>query len=376
MILKKNEEKSKDEEDDIIEVSQKTDETTYFLKIYYSKDKQSIIFKVEQENIQTYYYYEKYQLSDLKKGNNKFNKMNTLTEVYQNIKLISDKSTSKFEIESSNKIKISFLDKSQTLLDFTLRKKVISQNRLNSIIIRQLEENKTKIKSIKKNTNKIEKNINEQNESINDINTKMETISEKLENIIKEIDHIKNTVKNISTINHNKQDKCNDKNNKNKNSKESHDDKHKNTTEIINNKKGNKSCCKIYEFIFMLNLTIIILIAYIFFKLKAIDEKGDIEKQKLNSLKDKYSFLNYLYGMTDQELLYIQNTFISGIIKEKEKEKEIKNNNEQENKNDIDNNDKNNNFENKNIDEKKKRKYEETKNTMEDSDVFNVDFNE
>ena len=25
---------------------------------------------------------------------------------------------------------------------------------------------------------------------------------------------------------------------------------------------------------------------------------------------------------------------------------------------------------------KKKRKYEETKNTMEDSDVFNVDFNE
>ena len=374
MILKKNEEKSKDEEDDIIEVSQKTDETTYFLKIYYSKDKQSIIFKVEQENIQTYYYYEKYQLSDLKKGNNKFNTMNTLTEVYQNIKLISDKSTSKFEIESSNKIKISFLDKSQTLLDFTLRKKVISQNRLNSIIIRQLEENKTKIKSIKKNTNKIEKNINEQNESINDINTKMETISEKLENIIKEIDHIKNTVKNISTINHNKQDKCNDKNNKNKNSKESHDDKHKNTTEIINNKKGNKSCCKIYEFIFMLNLTIIILIAYIFFKLKAIDEKGDIEKQKLNSLKDKYSFLNYLYGMTDQELLYIQNTFITGIIKEKEKE--IKNNNEQENKNDIDNNDKNNNFENKNIDEKKKRKYEETKNTMEDSDVFNVDFNE
>ena len=374
MILKKNEEKSKDEENDIIEVSQKTDETTYFLKIYYSKDKQSIIFKVEQENIQTYYYYEKYQLSDLKKGNNKFNKMNTLTEVYQNIKLISDKSTSKFEIESSNKIKISFLDKSQTLLDFTLRKKVISQNRLNSIIIRQLEENKTKIKSIKKNTNKIEKNINEQNESINDINTKMETISEKLENIIKEIDHIKNTVKNISTINHNKQDKCNDKNNKNKNSKESHDDKHKDTTEIINNKKGNKSCCKIYEFIFMLNLTIIILIAYIFFKLKAIDEKGEIEKQKLNSLKDKYSFLNYLYGMTDQELLYIQNTFISGIIKEKEKE--IKNNNEQENKNDIDNNDKNNNFENKNIDEKKKRKYEETKNTMEDSDVFNVDFNE
>ena len=374
MILKKNEEKSKDEENDIIEVSQKTDETTYFLKIYYSKDKQSIIFKVEQENIQTYYYYEKYQLSDLKKGNNKFNKMNTLTEVYQNIKLISDKSTSKFEIESSNKIKISFLDKSQTLLDFTLRKKVISQNRLNSIIIRQLEENKTKIKSIKKNTNKIEKNINEQNESINDINTKMETISEKLENIIKEIDHIKNTVKNISTINHNKQDKCNDKNNKNKNSKESHDDKHKNTTEIINNKKGNKSCCKIYEFIFMLNLTIIILIAYIFFKLKAIDEKGEIEKQKLNSLKDKYSFLNYLYGMTDQELLYIQNTFISGIIQEKEKE--IKNNNEQENKNDIDNNDKNNNFENKNIDEKKKRKYEETKNTMEDSDVFNVDFNE
>ena len=59
--------------------------------------------------------------------------------------------------------------------------------------------------------NKIEKSLKEQNNVINDINTKIEEIGKKLENAIKEIDTIKKTIKNLSTNNQNKKDKCDDK---------------------------------------------------------------------------------------------------------------------------------------------------------------------
>ena len=83
MILKKNEEKSKEEENDFIKVSQKIGEIIYDSKIYFSKDKQSIIFKIEQDNIQTYYYYEKFQIFELKNNFKIFNNLNTLNDIYQ-----------------------------------------------------------------------------------------------------------------------------------------------------------------------------------------------------------------------------------------------------------------------------------------------------
>ena len=263
MISKKNEEKSKEEENDFIKVSQKIDEVIYDSKIYFSKDKQSIIFKIEQDNIQTYYYYEKFQIFELKNNFKRFNNLNTLNDIYQNIKSIADKSTPKFEIESLNKIKVSFVNKSETIFELTLRKKILCQHRLNSLIIGKLEENKSKIKSIKKNANKIEKSIKEQNDIINDINTKIEEIGEKLENVVKEIDTIKNTVKNLSAINQNKQDKFDDKKNKNKNNKESNDNNNKNKNIQDINNTTNISTSKIYEIIFILNLVIIVSISYI-----------------------------------------------------------------------------------------------------------------
>ena len=377
MILKKNEEKSNEEENDIIKVSQIIDEMIYDLKIYFSKDKQSIIFKIEQNNIQTYYYYEKFQIFELKNNFQRFNKLNTLTDIYQNIKSICDKSNAKFQIESLNKLKVSFINNSETIFELTLRKKVLCQNRLNALIIEQLKENKSKIKSIKKNSNKIEKSIKEQNDIINEINPKIEEISEKLENVIKEIDRIKNTVKYISTINQSKQNKCDDKTHKNKNSKEIHDnDKNKNTSEA--NNTTNKSCCKIYELIFILNLVIIVLTSYIFLKLRKIEEREELEKQKFEKLRNKFSFLNYLFEMKADDLLYIQNTFDTGVILEKEDEnEEVKSNS---NKKEIEGKE----GRNKNIDmklklfeENKKRNVKEDNNRKQDQEdlgAFNINF--
>ena len=372
MILKKNEENSMDKENNIIKVSQKIDEIIYILKIYFSKDKQSLIFKVEQECIQTYYYYEKYQIFELKQNHKRFNELNTLTEVYQNIKSITDKSKAKFELESLNKIKISFVNKSETLFDLSLRKKILSQNRLNALIIGQLEEYKSKIKSNKKNVNKIEKTIKEQNDIINDINSKIEIMSEKLENIIKDIDNIKNTVKKLSTNYQNKKDKYDEKKNKNNNSKDSKENNNKNKNSPEINNTTNKSCCKIYEIIFILNLIIIVLIAYIFLKLKKIDEKEKIDKKKFEGLKDKFSFLNYLADMKEEDLLYIQNTFDTGEISNDEKEEDVQNNNDSEKEGNEDK--KNIDLKKKLFDKKKKSKLKEDNNTDEDTGTFNVNF--
>ena len=377
MILKKNEENAMDEENNIIKVSQKIDEIIYILKIYLSKDKQSLIFKVEQECIQTYYYYEKFQIFELKQNHKRFNKLNTLTEIYQNIKSITDKSTAKFEIESLNKIKITFVNKSETLLDLTLRKKILSQNRLNALIIGQLEENKSKIKSNKKNANKMEKTIKEQNDIINDINSKIEIMSEKLENIIKDIDNIKNTVKKLSTNYQNNLDKYDEKknkNNKNNNSKEykENNNKNKNSPEI--NNTTNKSCCKIYEIIFILNLLIIVFIAHIILKLKKIDEKETIDKKTLERLKKKYSFLTYLADMKEEDLLYIQNTFDTGEILNDEKEEDDSINNDSEKEGNEDK--KNIDLKKKLFDKKKKSKLKEDNNKDDDTGTFNVNFDD
>ena len=375
MILKKNEEKSKVEENDFIKVSQKIDEIIYDLKIYFSKDKQSIVFKIVQDNIQTYYYYEKFQLFELKNNYKRFNNLNTLTDIYQDIKSIVDKYTPKFEIESLNKFKVSFVNNSEIIFELTLRKKVLCQNRLNALIITQLEENKSKIKSIKKNSNKIEKSIKEQNDIINDINTKIEELDEKIENVIKEINNIKNTVKNISSINENKQDKYDDKKNKNKHSKESIDNNNKNKNIPEINNTTNKSCCKIYEIIFILNLVIIVLIAYIFFKFGKIEEREELEKQKLENFKNKFSFLNYINYMKDEELSYIENTFKTGVILEKEREEEGKSNNNDKKEIDIkEQRNKDIGINKKLIEDKKKSKLKEDMSNDEDTGIFNINF--
>ena len=155
----KNGENSQNHEDNIIEISKNINEINFSLKIYFAKDKQSIIFKVEQDNIQTYYYYEKFYLLDFKNNNKRFNLMNNLNEIYLNIKYIVDKYSTKIEEEATNKIKIEFSNNSEIIATFSLRKKILSQNRLNPILEQQIQLNKNKIKAIKKQASKLEKSV-------------------------------------------------------------------------------------------------------------------------------------------------------------------------------------------------------------------------
>ena len=305
MFLKKNKEKTKKEENVMIEFSQKIGEINYFLKIYFSKDKQSIILKIEQENIQSYYYYEKYCLLDFQKNSNSFTQMNNLIQIFQNIEFIINKYTTKIEIDSNNKIKISFINETKIIETFILRKKIVSQNRLNQIIIKQIQENKNKIKLIKKNNSKLEKTINEHNDIIKNINSKIEKISENFENIVKEIDNIKNKLnsinpeeQNISNKKKNKNNKIEDKNNINK-----------------NNENNDCFFCKkqtFYELLFFLNIFILILIAYFYSKLKIVEEKLELEQIRKNNMNAKYNFIEMLETMSEKDLEYIQSTFDTG----------------------------------------------------------------
>ena len=340
MILKKNEENFEPKEEAIIEVSQIIDEINYTLKIYFSKDKQSIIFKIEQENIQPHYYYEKFYLIDFKRDYKRYSLMNNLSEIFQDIQLIINKFSTKIENDPSNKVKITIHNNSDILAVFTLRKKIRSQNRLNVVLMDQIQENKNKVKSIKKQSTKLEKNMKSQNDLINDINNKIDTINENLDNIIKEINDIKDDIK--SKNNNFKENKRNkiakkikeeekSKNNDIKDIKE-----RKEEEEIIQNKK--KKICKketFYEIVFILNIFIIILIAYLFFKMKSLEQKEQFEKKKVNKMKKKYSFVNIFESLSEEDIKFIQHAFETGEITKNSDDDDDEEEDDDKNKNDI-----------------------------------------
>lgn len=316
MIIKKNVENSEPKENIMIEVSKKINEVNFFLKIYFSKDKESIVFKVEQENVQTYYYYEKFFILDFKQNYKAFNKMKNLNEIFQNIKDFINKHCPKFENNQQNKIKITLLNNTEMLV-FTLRKKIISQNRLNPIIIEQIQENKSKIKTIKKQSTKILKSSNEQKDMIDTISGKIEAISDNLEKIQKEINNIKEAVQNNSSAIQRHKEYLEEKieNKKKKKTKKAiEEEKNDSDDEFIHKEKSFFNKERLYEVLFVINIIIIILVAYLYTKIKNIEETEKIQKIKRNKIRKKYSFITILESMSEEDLKYIQNTFETGEI--------------------------------------------------------------
>jgi hypothetical protein len=196
----------------------------------------------------------------------------------------------------------------------------------------QIQDNKNKVKTMKKQSTKLEKNLKSQNDIINDINNKIDTINENLDNIIKEINDIKEDIKNNSK--ENKKDKITKKKKeeeKCKNIKE----EIKEDDEIFSNKK-NKIYSKeaFYKIVFMLNIFIVILIAYLFFKMRSLEQKEKIEKIKENKMRKKYSFVNILESLSEDDIKFIQHAFETGeIINDND------GNLEEENEDDNNNND-------------------------------------
>ena len=122
-------------------------------------------------------------------------------------------------------------------------------------------------------------------------------------------------------------------------------------------------------------MVIIVSISYIFFKLRKIENREEIDKQKLENLKNKFNFLSYLDNMNDDELKYIDDIFETGVIQDRDKYKDTSksNNNKKEiekkeqRKKDIDK-------KNKLIEENKKSKLKEDKSNDDDTGTFNINF--
>ena len=191
---KENDFDSKEEEEckDIIKVPIQLDKDNYLLKIFPSKDNISLIFKLEKEKVQTYYYYAKFDIKYFKNINKKFNSDTKIINVFLHLKDITNNYGCSLE-KNLMKMNISFTKKNNESLGiFTVRKKIVEQNRLNLKLVEQIQENKAKLKLLKRQLAKLEKNIQNKNELIDNINVNVE----KMTNVVNNININENKIEN------------------------------------------------------------------------------------------------------------------------------------------------------------------------------------
>ena len=319
----------------------------YLLKIFISNDKLSIIFLLEIEKIKTYYYYGKFYLNEFIKINKKFNSDKNIITAFNRLKDIVQNTICKLE-KKSLKIKIYFIkNNSEFITIFILRKKRIEQKRLNFLLDKEIQENKVKIKLLKKQMIKLNKIIQDKNDLLDDINN----------NIIK----LKNEINNLNNnlINDNNNNFENGKNINDKNSlknKITNEDKHKILKEDLMKKKiqkngvekikkeytinlqknnsnkdsnhqdtiysfGDKEVIKdkkIYEALIIFNIISVIIIIYL---LSIISDLNSclIYRMKDQGILKKITILNILGNYSEDELGGIRDNIIDFQLKNNNK---------------------------------------------------------
>lgn len=380
MFIKKNEDKLENKDNNVIEIKQNVEADVYVLKIYFSKDEESIIFKIEPEKINIYYYYEKLNLLELQ-NYKRFALLKNLKEIYENLEYLVKKQTTKIEKDLSTMI-INFIKNKDIILAITLRKKIISQNRLNSKLIGHINEHKNNIKTFKKLSIKLEKNIKSEKEIIDDINNQIDIISNNITNIENDINKIKSQIKNNQKKQNNTENNNSNKNKQNKKEEinNNNDNKDKTSKDTDDFKKiiyfRNKALCKkqkFFEIIFFLNIFIIILIAYLYSNLMKMKKIEEMEKIKRKKIRKKFPFIKVLENMKDEDLKYIKQTFEEIGILEDEDENENKDNiNEEKGNEDFDKNNinyVNNKQKENNINDKNEKEDNMDKNLIYENDV-------
>ena len=172
------------EENDMIKIPLDIKEEKYLLKIYPSEDEINIIFKLEVDKIQTYYYSEEFDLRDFRQKNKSFISDDNIQELFTHLKEIKQKCIITLE-KKLTKINITFKSNidSKFVLVFTVRKKVLSQNKLNPLLVEQIQENKAKIKLLKKQIVKLNKAIQTKTDVINNLNNSISNINNAIDNI-------------------------------------------------------------------------------------------------------------------------------------------------------------------------------------------------
>ena len=217
----------------------------YTINIYPSKDNINIIFKLQKNNIFTYYFFEKFDLRDFNQKSKLFIDIINIHDIFLELKDISKA----YFINLENKdIKMNIIFKSNDInskiaFKLPLKKKIVSQNKLNSLLVEKIIDNTIKLNNIKNQSIKIDSTLEIKKDIINNINTNIEKINNTLNNIsIINFNNNTNTINSVSTKN-SSTNESNSENNSNNNNEDEYQEAMNDSD--INNKKEDKNVSNI-----------------------------------------------------------------------------------------------------------------------------------
>jgi hypothetical protein len=349
-------------DNDIIELPINLNEEKYIIKIYPSRDNINLVFKLEKEKIQTYYYFEKFDLRDFRQANKIFISDYDIKSVFIRLKDISNSYSILLEKNEARMILIFRKEIEKSNIKFILRKKIVSQDRLNPLLVQQIQENKSKIIMMKEQILKLDISLQTKNEVITNINNNLTHINNIIHNINlnNSINSTKNSSSNESNseqpstpniINNNddeeedissdekektsyyqqqtsqskksnsrrtkknkkKKLKIVQKDNKNTNNNDSFFCKE--GTEFIQNKK-------VIELLFILNFVTILIVMYLLGSIFGLRSRVVYENINDEDFTDKFSFLPYNDESNEEDYDNMRDMFRGNIINNLKKKEE------------------------------------------------------
>ena len=251
-------------------------EKQYLLKIFPSKDNIFLIFKLEKEKRETFYYYAKFDLNYFKQINKRFTNDNNIYNVFIHLKFMIKDYV--YTLEKNKMIMNIIFQKSNSEFSFSLRKKIVSQNRLNFELVGEIQENKAKIKLLKKQIAKLDKTIQNKNNILDSINN---TLSQ-----------MKNDVDKINLNQSNSNIENNDSDTKKKNNAKKSSSPSKENNEDINIEKDSNKVSKKENEILKRNLTL--MKKYQQSELE-LEGKRYISNNKKKKNKNQFKKIKHLY---------------------------------------------------------------------------------
>ena len=133
--------------------------------------------------------------------NKKFNSDNNINNIFINLKLITQNYICSLE-KKSLKIKILFIkNNKEKITIYSLRKKIVEQKRLNFQLNEEIQENKLKIKFLKKQIAKLDKIIQNKNNLIDNINNNIIKLNKNINNININTNNSNNIIENSKNKN-------------------------------------------------------------------------------------------------------------------------------------------------------------------------------
>ena len=310
------------EESNILKIPLNINEDKYLLKIYPSNDNINIVFKLEKEKIQTYYYFEKFDLKDFRQTNKTFISDVNIRDVFLHLKDISKKSIITLE-KKEMKVNITFKIKNEEkyVFKFILRKKIVAQERLNSMFVEQIEDNKAKISTLKKQIDRFDNSLQSKNNVISNINEKIANINNIFNNLSLHSVNNSNSTNNSSS-NEDNSETASSINNSNNNDDKENDDNLRNNPNLIResdskrgkkNNNNNDAFCfenleifqnkKVIELLIILNVVTILIVMYILGSLYNLKTNLDYDKIKDDDIMNKLAYLSFFDDSNEEDYI-------------------------------------------------------------------------